>query len=152
MTDEPGTTPVLGIDIGGSGIKGGLVDLDRGELIGERYRIETPNPSTPPAVAKVVAEVVSHFSYEGPVGVDFPAVVKSGVARTAANVDASWIGTDIAATMSAQLSCSVYALNDADAAGLDPCRPGQVAEVEPASEDVPDDLDSGHDKAPAGDG
>ncbi|HEV7980933.1 polyphosphate--glucose phosphotransferase [Amycolatopsis sp.] len=111
----------FGIDIGGSGIKGALVDLEAGGLIGERHRIDTPQPATPEAVADVVAEVVAHFSWEGPVGVTLPAVVKKGVAHTAANIDPSWIGTDADALFAKRLGRSVdevAMLNDADAAGM----------------------------------
>jgi len=88
----------FGIDIGGSGIKGALVDLDAGQLIGDRIRIETPKPSTPTAVADVVHDIVTQAGWDGPVGVTLPAVVKKGVAHTAANIDKQWIGTDADAT------------------------------------------------------
>lgn len=114
----------FGVDIGGSGIKGGLVDLDAGELIGDRYRVVTPKPSTPEAVAKAVAEVVSHFEYTGEVGIDFPAVIHHGVAMSAANVDKSWIGTDVVKVMEKYLPAGVDVLNDADAAGLAEVRYG----------------------------
>ncbi|QWF83589.1 polyphosphate--glucose phosphotransferase [Amycolatopsis sp. CA-230715] len=111
----------FGIDIGGSGIKGALVDLERGKLIGDRLRIDTPKPATPEAVAEVVAEVVGGFDWDGPVGVTLPAVVKKGVAHTAANIDPSWIGTDADALFAKQLGRDVKdvaMLNDADAAGM----------------------------------
>lgn len=108
----------LGIDIGGSGIKGAIVDLERGDLIGERHRIETPQPSTPQAVAQVVNEIVRHFKWEGPVGCTFPAIVRNGVTMTAANVDKSWIGTDAARLFSEVTGQRVRVLNDADAAGI----------------------------------
>ncbi|HLI01517.1 MAG TPA: ROK family protein [Acidimicrobiales bacterium] len=108
----------FGIDIGGSGIKGAPVDLSTGQLAEERYRVATPQPSTPDAVAETVAEVVEHFGWKGTVGVTFPAVVTGGVARTAANVDKSWIGTDITKVVGNATGLSVVALNDADAAGL----------------------------------
>jgi polyphosphate glucokinase len=114
----------LGIDIGGSGIKGAPVDVTAGSLTAERLRIPTPLPSTPRAVASVVAELVAHFEWRGPVGATFPAVVKRGVARTAANVDRSWIGTDVAATLSAAAGTAVTVINDADAAGLAEMRVG----------------------------
>jgi polyphosphate glucokinase len=110
--------PVLGIDIGGSGIKGALVDVDTGELVGERHRIATPDPSTPDAVASVVVEIVRHFDYDGPIGCTFPAVVQHGVTHTAANVDASWIGAPAADVLSAATGMDVTLLNDADAAGI----------------------------------
>jgi polyphosphate glucokinase len=111
-------TGVLGIDIGGSGIKGAVVDTATGELLSDRHRIETPQPSTPDAVAEVVAELVAHHGYEGPVGCTFPAVVRRGVVQTAANVDESWIGTDADALFTERLGMPVTMLNDADAAGL----------------------------------
>ncbi|MGW4486171.1 polyphosphate--glucose phosphotransferase [Amycolatopsis sp. NPDC004368] len=111
----------FGIDIGGSGIKGALVDLETGQLIGERHRIETPQPSTPDAVADVVADIVRTAEWDGPVGVTLPAVVKKGVAHTAANIDKAWIGTDADALFAKRLGKSVAdvaMLNDADAAGM----------------------------------
>ena len=109
---------VLGIDIGGSGIKGAPVDVDKGVLLAERRRIPTPQPAAPKAVAKVVAELVRHFRWSGPVGCTFPAVVKDGVVHTAANVDKSWIGTDGRKLFERRTGCHVTLLNDADAAGL----------------------------------
>ena len=111
-------SPVLGIDIGGSGIKGALVDTDKGELLTERHRIPTPQPSTPNAVAKVVSKLVEHFDYEGPVGCTFPAIVRRGVVYSAANVDDAWIGTDADALFEKATGQSVHMLNDADAAGV----------------------------------
>ncbi|HWD04854.1 MAG TPA: ROK family protein [Amycolatopsis sp.] len=111
----------FGIDIGGSGIKGALVDLETGQLIGERHRIETPQPSTPDAVADVVAKIVRIAEWDGPVGVTLPAVVKKGVAHTAANIDHKWIGTDADALFAKRLGkpvSDVAMLNDADAAGM----------------------------------
>ncbi|MDX3102160.1 polyphosphate--glucose phosphotransferase [Nonomuraea angiospora] len=104
---------VLGIDIGGSGIKGAPVDIEAGELVQERLRIPTPQPSKPDEVAEAVAEIVKHFGWNGPVGVTFPGVVKDGVVLTAANVDHSWIGVD-----AAKLFGGATVLNDADAAGV----------------------------------
>jgi polyphosphate glucokinase len=122
-----GTTRGFGIDIGGSGIKGGLVDLETGELDGERLRIVTPQPSTPDAVAEVVAEIVEKFGWTGPVGVTLPCVVKRGVALTAANVDKGWVDTDAASLFARRLGREpggVVVLNDADAAGLAEVRYG----------------------------
>lgn len=109
---------VLGIDIGGSGIKGALVDVQRGTLIGERHRIATPQPATPGAVAGVVQDLAHHFAWRGPIGCTFPAIVKHGVAHSAANVDAAWIGTDAAALFRSVTHTTVTVTNDADAAGL----------------------------------
>jgi polyphosphate glucokinase len=113
------TNLVLGIDIGGSGIKGAPVDLEAGKLAADRVRLETPQPSTPKAVAKVVAEVARSFpDVTGPVGVTFPAVVKDGVLLTAANVDKAWIGTDADALLTDTLGREVSMGNDADLAGV----------------------------------
>ncbi|GAB2775949.1 polyphosphate--glucose phosphotransferase [Amycolatopsis magusensis] len=120
----------FGIDIGGSGIKGALVDLENGKLIGDRLRIDTPRPATPDAVADVVAEIVGHFGWAGPVGVTLPAVIKKGVAMTAANIDPSWIGTDADALFAKRLGRGVdeiAMLNDADAAGMAEIRFGDPA-------------------------
>jgi polyphosphate glucokinase len=114
----------FGVDIGGSGIKGCPVDLAAGELVGERMRIETPQPSTPDAVYDVVHRVVAGFGWSGQIGVTFPGVMKSGVAFTAANVDKSWIGTDVDAGLEAVIPGAVHTLNDADAAGLAEMRYG----------------------------
>jgi polyphosphate glucokinase len=109
---------VLGIDIGGSGIKGAPVDLEAGALATERKRIPTPQPSKPKAVVEVVAELARHFNWTGPLGCTFPAVVKHGVVYTAANVDERWIGTNGQELLERATSCPVTLLNDADAAGL----------------------------------
>ena len=108
----------FGVDIGGSGIKGAVVDLDAGALASERYKVLTPQPSVPASVAGRVAEVVSHFGWQGPLGCTFPAVVDNGVARTAANVDQSWIGTNIEKIIGEATGLQVTAVNDADAAGI----------------------------------
>jgi len=110
----------FGIDIGGSGIKGCPVDLDGGAFAAERIRTPTPQPSTPAAVATVVAEIIEQFGEAagtGPVGVTFPAVIQRGVARTAANVDKSWIDADVDALLRERLGRPVRVVNDADAAG-----------------------------------
>jgi polyphosphate glucokinase len=109
----------LGIDIGGSGIKGAPVDLKKGKFLEERYRIPTPQPSTPDAVARVVAQVIAKFepSRKTPVGVTFPGVVQHGIVKTAANVDSSWVGTDLRGIIRDYAGHDVYVINDADAAG-----------------------------------
>jgi polyphosphate glucokinase len=114
----------FGVDIGGSGIKGGLVDLEVGQLVGERIRIDTPQPSLPDPVYGVVAKIVGSFGWTGQIGVTFPGVMKDGVAHTAANVDKSWIGTDVDAGLEKLIPGSVVTLNDADAAGLAEMRYG----------------------------
>ncbi|GAA3014555.1 polyphosphate--glucose phosphotransferase [Streptosporangium longisporum] len=108
----------LGIDIGGSGIKGAPVDVAKGRLTQERLRIPTPDPAEPEAVAEVVAKIVEHFEWQGPIGVTFPGVVVDGVARSAANVDKAWIGTDAQQLFSRVTGQTTIVLNDADAAGL----------------------------------
>jgi polyphosphate glucokinase len=108
----------FGVDIGGSGIKGCVVDLDKGELVGERVRIPTPQPALPEPVYGVVSEIVGQFGWEGRIGVTYPGVMKHGVAFTAANMDKSWIGTDMAAGLEAVIPGTVQTLNDADAAGI----------------------------------
>src|SRR5262249_59859653 len=85
---------VLGVDIGGTGIKAAPVDLDTGTLVSERVKLDTPQPAEPEAVAGVVSELVTRFSWTGPAGITFPGVVADGIVRTAAHVDKSWIGTD----------------------------------------------------------
>ncbi|MFI8178956.1 ROK family protein [Actinacidiphila glaucinigra] len=109
---------VFGVDIGGSGIKGAPVDLGRGELAEERFKVLTPHPATPDAVAECVKQVVDHFGWTGPVGATFPGVVTHGMTRTAANVDKGWIDMDAAGLLSQKVGCAVTLLNDADAAGM----------------------------------
>jgi polyphosphate glucokinase len=109
---------VLGIDIGGSGIKGAPVDIEKGVLAADRHRIPTPQPAKPKQVAKIVAEIARHFNWDGPIGCGFPAVVQQGITRTAANVHKKWIGTNAAALFQEATGCPVKVINDADAAGL----------------------------------
>ncbi|MDY6051501.1 MAG: ROK family protein [Rothia sp. (in: high G+C Gram-positive bacteria)] len=141
MTDTttpgiPAPTPadlVIGIDIGGTGMKGGIVDIRTGQLVGDRFRIPTPQPATPQACATVAQEIVAELQGrelaplpDAAVGIDFPAIVKNGVTLSAANVHESWIGADLEGTMSQALGGrTVYALNDADAAGLAEATYGQ---------------------------
>lgn len=117
---EPPDSPagILGIDIGGSGIKGNLVDPASGALMAERFKLETPQPSIPDSVAAVVAKIVEHFEYVGPVGCTFPAIVKGGVTLSAANVDQAWIGCHAAELFSETTGHHVVVVNDADAAGI----------------------------------
>ncbi|MDY7039977.1 MAG: ROK family protein [Chloroflexota bacterium] len=109
---------VMGIDIGGSGIKGAPVNVKKGVLAAERYRVPTPQPSTPKAVSKAVAEVIKHFHWKGPIGCTFPAVIRNGLVCTAANVDKSWIGVNGRKLLKKKTSCQVLLINDADAAGI----------------------------------
>ncbi len=118
---------ILGIDIGGTGIKGAPVNTDTGELLAERFRVETPQPSLPNAVADVIEEIAKHFNYQGPAGVTFPAIVKRGVIYSAANVDKSWIGTNAGELFSQHINGPVQVVNDADAAGIAEMRFGAGA-------------------------
>jgi polyphosphate glucokinase len=111
----------LGIDVGGSGIKGAPVDLDKGEFAKDRLRIDTPKESSPAAVVDIVAKIAEHFADDtgdSPIGVTLPAVVTNGVVRTAANIDPAWIGTDARKLLSDKLGRPVTVVNDADAAGV----------------------------------
>ena len=117
--DDGSSRRGFGVDVGGSGVKGGIVDLDTGQLIGERFKLPTPQPSTPESVAKTIAEVVEKFGWEGGLGVTYPGVVTDGIVQTAANVDKGWIGTNAQEVIGAALGGrKVTVLNDADAAGL----------------------------------
>ena len=109
---------LLGIDVGGSSIKGGLLNLDTGALVGELKHVATPKPAAPAAVIKAVAALVNELPSKGPVGFAFPSVVKHGKARTAANVDHGWVGADGGALLREAIGRPVLFLNDADAAGI----------------------------------
>ena len=109
---------ILGIDIGGSGVKGAPVDTVAGELLEERHRVPTPQPSDVSAVIDAVAEVAGQFPGYERVGVTFPGVVVDGVTRTAANVDKSWLDAPAAQLFADRLGAPVTVLNDADAAGM----------------------------------
>lgn len=109
---------ILGIDIGGTGIKAAIVETSTGELISERTRVITPRPATPDAVGAVLKTVVADHHWSGPIGMGFPAAIQHGITRTAANVDKSFIGLPIAECFSQHTGCPVYIANDADAAGL----------------------------------
>jgi polyphosphate glucokinase len=109
---------VLGIDIGGSGIKAAPVDTGDGLMTELRHRIPTPVPSTPENVAPVIVDMVRHFRWKGIVGCGFPAVIRQGIAKTAANVDDAWIGTDVNKLFSKATGLPVFVVNDADAAGM----------------------------------
>ena len=108
---------ILGMDIGGTGIKGAPVDTATGALLEERWRILTPVPATPEAVSAAVAQVATHFSWQGPIGCGFPAVIRSGQVCTAVHVDKAWIGCNAQTLLSEATGCPVTVLNDADAAG-----------------------------------
>jgi len=121
----------FGIDIGGTGIKGAIVDTNNGHLITARKRVLTPHPATPDAVAEIVAKLLAEASWQGVVGATFPAVIQHGVAKSAANVDMSWIGTDVDAcfTTATGGANEVIVLNDADAAGIAEARFGAAQGV-----------------------
>jgi polyphosphate glucokinase len=109
---------ILGIDIGGTGIKGALVDISTGIMQTERIRIPTPRPAKPHAVAPIVAQLAKQFEWRGPIGCGFPGVVRRGVTLTAANVHKQWIGLNATHLFSQATGCGVMVVNDADAAGL----------------------------------
>ncbi|MDY6846586.1 MAG: ROK family protein [Chloroflexota bacterium] len=121
---------VLGIDIGGSGIKGALVNVKTGELLAERYRIPTPSPSKPEQVMEVIQQIVEHFNWNGKIGVGFPGVVRRGVIGTAANVSKDWIGQNLAKLIRDATGSKTIVLNDADAAGLAEMRFGSGKKYE----------------------
>jgi len=128
---QASTSPVLGIDIGGSGIKGAPVDLATGEFADKRLRIDTPAESTPEKVADVVAQIVDHFSSQiapdGPIGVTIPAVVTHGITRSAANIDKSWIDCEAEKVFEDRLGRDIVLVNDADAAGVAEVKYGAAA-------------------------
>lgn len=121
---------VLGIDVGGSGIKGAPVDTVKGEMLSDRLRLSTPQPATPEAVAETFAELVKMHDWEGPIGCGFPAIVRQGRALSAANIDKSWIGTNIQELFSEATGCPVCVINDADAAGVASVKFGAGKDVE----------------------
>jgi polyphosphate glucokinase len=120
----PAAESVVGVDIGGTGVKAGVVDLAKGCLIGDRVRLDTPHPATPGAIAGTVAQLIHDLGHTGRVGLTVPAVVQRGVVRTAANIDPSWIGTDADTLFGERLGVECHVLNDADAAGLAEVRYG----------------------------
>src|SRR5690348_12802323 len=109
---------VLGIDIGGTGIKGAPVDVSAGRLLAERVKLPTPSPSVPDHVADVIRQLIDRFEWSGPVGMTFPGVVSGGIIRTAANLDRAWIGIDAVKFFGEAARQAATVLNDADAAGL----------------------------------
>lgn len=108
----------LGIDIGGSGVKGAPIDIIKGELLAERYRIPTPQPATPTAIVGAIMEMVQHFHWSGPIGCGYPGVVKAGTIYTAANLDDSWVGYDLQQGLERLTHAPAHIINDADAAGI----------------------------------
>jgi polyphosphate glucokinase len=115
---------ILGLDIGGSGIKGAIVDVAEGALVTPRYRLPTPTPATPEAIVETAALVVQHFGWSGPIGCGFPAVIKGGIVHTAANISPRWIGVNGQHMLEQATGLPVLLLNDADAAGIAEMRLG----------------------------
>lgn len=109
---------ILGIDIGGTGIKAGLVDITNGSLLGEVVKVKTPRPSTPENVLKAVREVITGMGYKGSVGCGFPAIVHNAVVQNAANIDKNWIGTNAEKLFNRIRGCKFHVANDADVAGM----------------------------------
>ena len=109
---------VLGVDVGGSGVKGAPVDTETGQLLKERVRIKTPKGAEPEPVAKVVAEIAQSFEWKGPIGIGFPAPIKGGVTMMAANISQKWVGLNADELFTKTTGCDCAMINDADAAGL----------------------------------
>lgn len=109
---------ILGIDIGGSGIKGAIVDTKTGQLITERVRIKTPQPSTPEAVAATIKELINTIGYKGPMACGFPARVINGIVLTAANIDKSWVNVHVEQLLKKEIGSDIFVANDADVAGI----------------------------------
>jgi polyphosphate glucokinase len=109
---------ILGVDFGGSGIKGAPVDTQAGVLLAPRFRLPTPSPSKPQAVADTIAQIVKNFNWQSPIGCGYPGVVQNGKTMSAANVHKQWIGLDAATLITEVTGCQTYVINDADAAGL----------------------------------
>ena len=108
---------ILGIDIGGSGIKGALVNVETGEMLTERYRIPTPKSKKPDDIAEVVAQIVTHFNYTGPVGCGFPSIIRHGICKSQGNLHKSWVGVKVDDLFTAATGQPFHVINDADAAG-----------------------------------
>lgn len=108
---------ILGIDVGGSGMKGGMVNIETGEMVSERYRIPTPELRKPEEMAEVIAEIVKHFDYKGKVGCGFPTVIKKGVCKSPGNLDESWLGVNVEELFEAKTGLDFTVVNDADIAG-----------------------------------
>ena len=115
MSEKKG---VLGIDIGGTGCKGAIVNIETGEFMTERFRLATPQPATPEAVGETIQKIVEHFNWKGKIGMGFPAIMKNGVAKSAANIHDSWLDFNVENYFSKLLDLPVTATNDADAAGI----------------------------------
>ncbi|MBQ4914230.1 ROK family protein [Maribacter sp. MMG018] len=108
---------ILGIDVGGSGIKGALVNVETGEMLTKRFRLPTPKPRTPEAMSDVIAEIVEHFDYKGKVGCGFPTIIKKGICKSPGNLDPSWLGVNVEELLEKKTGLDFTVINDADAAG-----------------------------------
>ena len=110
---------ILGIDVGATGMKGAIVDIEKGELITERIKYPTPKPATPQAMTEVLKQLIADFNWKGkPIGMGFPAIVKEGIALSASNIDDTWLNFPIVSFLNKKLKCPIKVINDADAAGL----------------------------------
>ena len=109
---------ILGIDVGGTGIKAAIVETTTGEIVSDKIRIATPRPATPEAIGKTLKALLEQHQWSGPIGMGFPASIQHGVARTASNIDGSFIGLPVADYFSEHMGSTVYVANDADVAGL----------------------------------
>ncbi len=118
MSQERQTSQILGIDIGGTGIKAAVVDPVKGKVVTEPKRLTTPRPAIAKAMLAIIGELVKQFEWRGPIGCGFPGVVKNGVVYTAANLDPNWIGVDLAKELKRLTKGTVKVVNDADAAGI----------------------------------
>jgi polyphosphate glucokinase len=120
----PETNAVLGIDIGGTGIKAAVIDVETGKFLSERYRVDTPQPVMPETVATAVVGIVRHFDWHGIVGIGFPSIIKNGVVFSAANIHKSWMGVNTENLFGQATGLPVFVINDADAAGISAVRFG----------------------------
>lgn len=109
---------ILGVDIGGTGIKAAIIETQTGELVSEHKRIPTPKPATPQNIAESLSQLVAEFTWSGPIGCGFPATVHHGIAYSASNIDPSWINTDAQTLFSQVTGQPCLVVNDADAAGM----------------------------------
>jgi len=120
---------ILGVDVGASGIKAAIIDVQTGELLTERFRLPTPKPSTPAAMADAFAELVRNFDWQGLIGCGFPTLVRDGISISASNLDDSWTGQNVEEIFSSVTNCPVKVLNDADAAGMAEMRFGKGKDI-----------------------
>lgn len=109
---------LLGIDVGGSGIKGALINKETGELVSERFRLPTPKGRKPNEIAETINQIIKHFNYHGPIGCGFPTIIKNGVCRASGNLHSSWLGVNVTQLLKKTTGQDIVVINDADAAGL----------------------------------